>query len=239
MLAEYLAFHYLEPASLLPKGVPTPTGIRNFPLACARLLLAKSRRRPLRALDLGCAVGRSTFELARRVPEVVGIDYSRSFIRAAAKLRQKGKHPFRLLEEGKITKPLLARISPGISRKRVRFFTGDALRLPNHLGSFDLVLAANLMDRLHDPKMFLAEVLPRIVAPGGTVLLTSPYTWSTDFTPEHHWLRDSFASIQKILHPRFRLLHRQNLPFLLREHRRKFQFTFADATMWQRSPSSS
>jgi len=193
----------------------------------------------MRALDLGCAVGRASFELAKRVPQVVGIDYSRSFVRAATKLQRLGKHPFRILEEGKITKPCTVRLPPDIDRTRVRFFTGDALRLPKDLGTFDLVLAANLIDRLSNPLQFLTQILPGLVNPGGRVLLTSPYTWSTDFTPEDKWLRDSFPSIRKRLRPWFRLLHRQNLPFLLREHRRKFQHTFADATLWQRVfPSS-
>ena len=184
-------------------------------------------------------MGRSTFELARSASAVLGIDTSRSFIRAATRLQRSGKHPFRLLEEGKITQPCMARISPDIDRTRVRFFTGDALRLPRDLGAFDLVLAANLIDRLPDPRRFLTQVLPGLVSPGGRVLLTSPYTWITDFTPESKWLRDSFSSIHQLLRPRFLLLHRQNLPFLLREHRRKFQYTFAEATLWQRISTSS
>jgi putative 4-mercaptohistidine N1-methyltranferase len=233
-LAEYLAFHYLEPAELLPKGVPTPMGLTNFPKACARLLLSRSKNRSSRALDLGCAVGRSSFELAHKIPEVIGIDYSRSFIRAARQLQKKGKIRFRLLEEGKTTKPSFARVSSQIDRKRLCFQAGDALRIPKKLGTFDLVLAANLIDRLPEPQRFLKKVLPQLVRPGGTLLLTSPYTWSADFTPETKWLPDSFPTIQRSLRPHFRLLHRQNLPFLLREHRRKFQYTFADATLWQR-----
>jgi len=233
-LAEYLAFHYLEPADLLPKGVYALKGISNFPNACARLLLRHTPKQALRALDLGCAVGRSSFELARKIPEVIGIDYSRSFIRAAKQLQKKGKIRFPLLEEGKRTKPSFARVSSPIDRKRVIFQTGDALRIPKKLGTFDLVLAANLIDRLPDPQRFLKEVLSKLIRPGGTLLLTSPYTWSTDFTPETKWLQDSFPTIQRSLRPHFRLLHRQNLPFLLREHRRKFQYTFADATLWRR-----
>ena len=209
-------------------------GLTNFPKACARLLLSRSKNRSSRALDLGCAVGRSSFELAHKIPEVIGIDYSRSFIRAARQLQKKGKIPFRLLEEGKTTKPSFARVPSQIDRKRLCFQAGDALRIPKKLGTFDLVLAANLIDRLPEPQRFLKKVLPQLVRPGGTLLLTSPYTWSADFTPETKWLSDSFPTIQRSLRPHFRLLHRQNLPFLLREHRRKFQYTFADATLWQR-----
>jgi putative 4-mercaptohistidine N1-methyltranferase len=185
-------------------------------------------------LDLGCAVGRSSFELARIIPEVIGIDYSRSFIRAAKQLQKKGKIRFPLVEEGKLTRPSFARVSSPIARKRVCFQVGDALRIPKNLGTFDLVLAANLIDRLPEPKKFLKHILPSLVKPGGIVLLTSPYTWSSEFTPRSRWLNDSFSTIRMALRSSFRLLHRQNLPFLLREHRRKFQFTFADATIWQR-----
>ena len=233
-MAEYLAFHYLEPTDLLPKGVPAPKGLINFPKACARLLLSQSKNRTSRALDLGCAVGRSSFELAHKIPEVIGIDYSRSFIRAAKQLQKKGKIRFSLLEEGKTTKLSSARVSSQIDRDRLRFIAGDALRIPKKLGTFDLVLAANLIDRLPEPARFLKKVLPQLVRPGGILLLTSPYTWSSDFTPETRWLHDSFPTIQRSLRPHFRLIHRQNLPFLLREHRRKFQYTFADATLWRR-----
>lgn len=236
-MAEYLSFHYEEPSDLLPRGVHFPLSVNNFPAACARLLLSKAGGKPKRALDLGCAVGRATFELARRVPEVVGIDYSQSFIRAARKIQQSGKHPYRLFLEGQIRQPRVAKAPSKIDRQGVRFATGDALRLPPQLGTFDLVLAANLIDRLNQPARFLSQVLPKLVRPGGVVLLTSPYTWSTDFTPRHRWLRDSFSHVRNLLRHRFRLLHRQDLPFLLREHRRKFQYTFADATLWQRSSS--
>jgi hypothetical protein len=102
------------------------------------------------------------------------------------------------------------------------------------LGTFNLVLAANLVDRVKDPKKLLQKVMPPLVRPGGLLLLTSPYTWSEEFTPPSRWPEDSFPTIRKLLLPHFRLVRRQNLPFLLREHRRKFQLTFADATLWLR-----
>jgi len=188
----------------------------------------------VRALDLGCAVGRSSFELAGFVPTVVGIDFSRSFIRAAKKLQKEGEIKFRLLEEGNTTQTVVARVPPQIHRDRVSFHQGDALHLPKSLGSFDLVLAANLIDRLPDPKTFLSKLLPNLVSPKGHVLLTSPYTWTSEYTPKSKWFRDSFATLKRLLRPHFRLIHRQHLPFILREHHRKFQYTFADATIWQR-----
>jgi putative 4-mercaptohistidine N1-methyltranferase len=235
-LAEYLAFHYLEPRALFPGDRPVPLGIRNFPAACASLLLSEARRRKIRikrALDLGCAVGRASFELARKVPEVVGIDFSKTFIAAAEKFASAGMYCFRLREEGRLSRPWRALAPFRNIGDRVCFRPGDAMRLPE-LGTFDLVLAANLLDRVKDPKKLLRQVLPGLVRPGGLLLLTSPYTWSKEFTPRNRWLQDSFPAMRKILSPHFRLLRRQDLPFLLREHRRKFQLTFADATLWLR-----
>ena len=220
----------------MPGGGPPPFPIGNFPKACVALLLQEARRhrvRPGRALDLGSAVGRSSFELAQEVPEVVGIDFSKSFIRAARVLARRGSLRFRLKLEGKISRPAMVKVPAGKLRKRVRFHSGDALRLPP-LGKFDLVLAANLVDRVKDPKKLLQKVLSGLVRPGGLLLLTSPYTWSEEFTPCSRWLKESFSAIRKILSPHFRLLRRQDIPFLLREHRRKFQLSFADASVWQR-----
>ncbi len=169
---------------------------------------------------------------------MIGIDFSHSFIQAAQKIQKKGKLPFDLLEEGKKSRRSLAH-APAISiRQRVCFISGDALHLPKGLGTFDLLLAANLIDRLPHPKRFLSQILPSLVNSGGKVLLTSPYTWTTEYTPASRWLgspsTDSFSGLQKILRPSFRLIDRTNLPFLLRETRRKFQYTFADATIWQK-----
>jgi len=194
------------------------------------------KRTPDRALDLGCAVGRSSFELAGKVPEVVGIDFSKAFIRAAQAMAKHGFLRFSLKLEGDLRQTVKIRVPSKNLGKRVYFRSGDALKLPA-LGMFDLVLAANLVDRVKDPNRLLRKVLPALVRPGGLLLLTSPYTWSTEFTPHARWLGDSFSSIRKTLSPHFRLIRRQDLPFLLREHRRKFQLTFSDATLWLRTSS--
>ncbi|NDC01228.1 MAG: methyltransferase domain-containing protein, partial [Verrucomicrobia bacterium] len=52
--------------------------------------MRRGKPKSRRALDLGCAVGRSSFELAAKVPEVIAIDFSRAFIRAARKLAKNG-----------------------------------------------------------------------------------------------------------------------------------------------------
>ena len=68
-------------------------------------------------------------------------------------------------------------------RSKVHFQQGDACNLDPNLGQFGCVLAANLICRLPEPMSFL-EALPRLVVPGGIVVITSPYTWMKDYTPE-------------------------------------------------------
>ena len=64
LLAQYLAFHYLgDQPDYLPYH-PLPDGVLCYPGRCADWL---NRACGLhgRALDLGCAVGRASFELSR------------------------------------------------------------------------------------------------------------------------------------------------------------------------------
>ena len=90
LLSEYLLFHYGAPEQVLPHSFG-PADALEFPVRCARDCVDAARLpERARALDLGCAVGRSAFELARHCSEVVGIDYSNRFIEVANRLREQG-----------------------------------------------------------------------------------------------------------------------------------------------------
>jgi putative 4-mercaptohistidine N1-methyltranferase len=242
LLAEYLLFHYGTEAELLP----WPFGPRealDFPV---RSVTGTFEPLPPegRALDLGCAVGRSSFELARHCRAVVGIDFSHRFIEAARALQQHGVHPYERIDEGVLTTPLLARVPAGIDRSRVQFETGDATHLRPDLGLFDAVLAANLLCRLPDPRRCLAR-LPSLVKPGGQLVLTTPMTWMDDYTPREQWLGGyerkgqriaTLDGIREMLEPAFELIRTTDLPLLIREHTRKYQWTVTQASLWRRRP---
>src|SRR4051812_27521828 len=89
-LSEYLLLHYAKSPQILPSGLVN-TAVLNFPSRCVSESL-DTKRLPTdaRGLDLGCAVGRSAFELARHCREVIGIDYSKRFIQTANLLKSKG-----------------------------------------------------------------------------------------------------------------------------------------------------
>ena len=241
-LSEYLLFHYGSPDQILPFPFG-PSDAVDFPVRCVRECL-DTKRLPsnARALDLGCAVGRSTFDLARFCEHVIGIDSSRRFVEAADHLRRDGVLSFRYLEAGALTKAAVASVPRAIDRRRVKFEIGDAQNLRADLGEFDVVLMANLIDRLQDPAACLSCLL-RLIRPGGQLIITSPYTWLTEYTPREKWLGGyeeegvavtTLAALQNILAPNFSLTFRKDLPFLIREHARKFQWSVAEATGWIR-----
>jgi len=240
--SEYLLLHFGTPERLLPYNFG-PAGALDFPVRCVAECLDVARLpAKARALDLGCAVGRSSFELARHCWEIRGIDYSHRLITAARHLQEHGTLDFCYPEEGDLTLSSPAVVPAEIDRKRVTFETGDAEDLPPGLGSFDVVLMANLIDRLREPRRCLRQ-LPGLIKPNGQLILTSPYTWLTEFTPRENWLGGfarkgqpvkSFETLKEILEPDFRLILRKDLPFLIREHARKFQWGVAEATVWVR-----
>ncbi len=238
LLEQYLIFHYAAGAEQFPYYFGGGDAL-DFPRRCALDGPDWTRLQgPVRALDLGCAVGRSSFELARRCEEVVGIDYSQAFIDAAERMKEDGCHVATRLEEGSATTELEVTIDAEIDRSRVHFEQGDAQMIRAGIGQFDLVIACNLICRLAEP-MCLLERLPKLVKPDGQLFMTTPFTWLEEYTPSENWLgdgaNDSFAGLRKALEPEFRLDACWDMPFLIREHARKFQYSIAQASRWIRA----
>lgn len=236
-VSQYLSFHYGEEYF----GVP------NYPRVCAErcLALAGDAGR-LRALDLGCAVGRTTLELARSFREVVGVDLSSRFIEAARELQDQGELIYHLVEEGDIARPTTARLEDlGLAEvaSRVTFEVADAAALPDHHTGYDLVFAGNLIDRLHDPGAFL-EGIGQCLNPGGYLVISSPYTLLEAFTPRENWIGGFYREGKPVtvlegmkhsLEPRFEPVGEpEDIPFVIRETRRKFQHTIAQLTAWRK-----
>lgn len=237
LLSEYAEFHYGDEYH----GVP------NFPRAVAELAIAAMGERPARtALDLGCATGRTSFELARHFDKVTGIDFSARFIGAGVQLAEKGTLRYTLADEGELVsyhERRLGQLGLEPVRAKVEFFQGDACNLKPQFAGYDLVVAANLIDRLYSPGRFLDSIHTRI-RPGGLLVITSPYTWLEEHTPRAEWIggfkRDgetvtTLDGLEAILGRHFRLVGAPRaVPFVIRETRRKFQHTLSEATVWER-----
>jgi putative 4-mercaptohistidine N1-methyltranferase len=187
-------------------------------------------------------VGAITFQLARKYRDVVGIDFSRRFIAAARQLQRTGRMTYERIEEGQLTTRQVARVPADIDRSRAHFEVGDATALRDDIGTFDLIVMANLLDRLPDPLRCLRR-LASITHPRGRVVISSPYTWLAEYTPRRKWLGGvmrggkplrTHDSIVRAMSPHFTLTRRIDIPFTIRDHARKFQWAVADATIWER-----
>ena len=240
MVSMYAEFHYGD----------TALGVPNFPQAMAQRAIDAHRRHGNgaagRALDLGCATGRASFELARVFDKVVGIDFSARFIQMGLRLAETGAIRYTLPEEGELVSYRERRLdSLGLAEtaQRVEFWQGDACNLKDIFSGFDLILAANLIDRLYAPRRFLAGVAARL-NPGGLLVLASPYTWLKEYTQRSEWIggfkRDgeshtTLDGLKEILGRDFTLIDApQAVPFVIRETRRKHQHTLSEVTVWKR-----
>jgi demethylmenaquinone methyltransferase/2-methoxy-6-polyprenyl-1,4-benzoquinol methylase len=100
-----------------------------------------------RVLDVGCGTGFATEGLLQYTDDVHGLDQSAHQMEKA--FRKFGK------------------------RDRVRFYRGDAERLPFRDGSFDAVWSSGSIEYWPNPVAALEE-FRRVVRPGGPVLVVGP-----------------------------------------------------------------
>lgn len=225
-------------------------GVPNFPRHIAQLASETAlalKKNTHRALDLGCAVGRATFELARTFDYAVGLDFSVRFNRMGVQLKEQGTAKYSVVEEGDILSEhevTLQQLNLEQVKDKVEFHQGDACNLDPRYSNYDLVLASNLIDRLYEPEAFLRMIHERI-APGGLLAISSPNTWTEEFTPRQFWLggfKDqngnpvyTLDSLKRILGANFRLVRGPTMaPMVLRETRQKFQHSLTEITVWEK-----
>jgi len=231
-VSEYLEFHYGDEY----------LGVSNFSAKIARIALSFSAGTPQkRALDIGCAVGRCSFELARVFEEVTGIDFSARFIKSAVQMQKSGALRYKIKKEGDYQESKEAfadefGFDPEVLG-RVQFWQGDACNLKPHFVGYDLIVAANLIDRLYEPKKFLQSIHERLNN-GGVLVLASPYSWDESFTSKDKWLcgeSGSFAVIYEILSEHFVPIGEPlDVEFVIRESERKYQHTVSQVSAWKR-----
>ena len=236
-ISQYLEFHYGDEYFSVP----------NFPKACVdKIFELTSDQKFERAFDIGCAVGRSSFELARRVPYIDALDFSTRFIRNALDLREHGQLRYLITDEGELTSLRQANLNElGLheTAERVHFSQGDASNLKPLYKDYDLVFAGNLIDRLSQPAKFLNTMHDRI-RENGFLVLTSPYTWLTEYTEKQNWIggykvngenMTTLDGLHQILEEHFELFcDPVDIPFVIRETARKHQHTIAQMTLWKK-----
>ena len=221
--------------------------IENYPEKIAQISLAKMQgRSKKRALNLGCKVGRSTFELAVEFDSVTGLDATARTIKIAVDMKDKGYALYALPKEGEIytfhEKRLTDLGLDGV-RDKVEFYQADASNLIERHKDYDLILIDNLIDRIYDPKKLLNNVHNR-VNPGGLLLISSTYDWQKKHTEKQKWVGGfkeagenviSLEGLKQLLEPHFKFMGEpMDIPYVIRETTRKYQHCIAELTIWER-----
>ena len=236
LLSEYAEFHYGDSYLDVP----------NFPKALADIAIAAMGDQPMgRALDIGCAVGRSSFDLAKEFDHVTGIDFSARLINLGVQLQRQGVIRYSIVDEGELAlykERRLTGFSDQATAEKIEFMQGDACNLKEHYKGYDLVLAANLIDRLYQPSLFLETIHERMNV-GGILMITSPYTWLEEHTDKENWVGGrkvdgenvtTLDGLKAMLAPHFDLEQGPiAVPFVIRETSRKFQHTLSEASLWR------
>ncbi len=138
-------------------------------------------------LDVGCSVGRATFELAARTDDLVlGVDLNLAMLAVARRVALAGRVEHALRRLGIVYDQRGFDVDLG-HRDRVDFWACDAMALPFDDASLDGAVSFNVADCIASPLAHLIEI-GRVLRPGGEVALTTPYDWSENVTPVEAWI---------------------------------------------------
>jgi SAM-dependent methyltransferase len=128
-----------------------------------------------RLLDLGCGGGRHAYEAIRRGARVTALDASEAELKDVSTLMSE-----------------LTREGDGETDGSGAVVCADALAIPFRDGSFDRVIAAEVLEHLSRDQVAMAE-LARVLRPGGSLAVTVPR-----FGPEAvNWaLSEAYHSVE-------------------------------------------
>lgn len=140
------------------------------------------------ALDVGCAVGRLSFELSKTHEHVIGLDTSIAFIRKAREILTRKQLTFDLIVEGHLTEPRSYRFDDNQDFSRVDFIVADALALPFRERTFATAAAINLLEKVPDPLKHLAEINRVLRDRSAMFLFSDPFSWDEAVSPPERWL---------------------------------------------------
>ncbi|MDN5099900.1 5-histidylcysteine sulfoxide synthase [Aliarcobacter butzleri] len=152
-----------------------------------------------KALDLGCCVGRTSFELAKIYDEVLGIDFSANYINIGVKLKLYDFVNYKIKKQDKTFEERAISLNDFDLEKvkdKVSFMQGDACNLKEIYKDFDLIFYSSLIDKLYYPKKFLEDVSRRINKNGFFVFLSS-HDWFNEHINENNLFLE-FELLDKI-----------------------------------------
>jgi putative 4-mercaptohistidine N1-methyltranferase len=246
MVLKEIDSHYPEDAGLVAGTQP----FAKLSAAAVTDVVERLGKTAGRVLDLGCSVGRRTFELASTFDECVGIDRTARYIKAAVRLQDGEMVRYTVPMDGSINsfhEVSLKTLGMEAAAGKVQFWQNDAQNLDaKKFGDFDVVVAANVIEQLAEPKAFLAQI-HEFVKPGGLLVLSSTYNWDEDVTASENMIGgykcptsgenvSTVAGVEELLKGSFVRVESEtsDIAAVQRSTLRSMQYDLAEMTVWER-----
>ncbi len=139
------------------------------------------------AIDLGCSVGRNSFEIASRTNRLtLGVDLNFSMLRMATQILRKGSVQYPQRKGGVVYDDIEFHVD--FERADlVDFWACDATRLPFADETFSRCNCMNTLDSVTSPYALLQSIA-RILSVNGLATLACPYDWSSSVTAIESWI---------------------------------------------------
>ncbi|WP_425503938.1 5-histidylcysteine sulfoxide synthase [Cerasicoccus frondis] len=170
---------------------PEALGIENYAEKIAQICLDRmTKNERNHALEIGCKVGRTSFELAAGFQHVLGLDPTARTIRIGVEMVDKGYTQWEIKSEGEIVdfrQAHLKDIGLDHARSKVEFMQADLSNMKDLYRGYDLILLNCILERSYDPARFLENVHERINE-GGLLVIASTNDWDTAHTQQDKWL---------------------------------------------------
>lgn len=182
-LSIYLDAHWADHATPPPAGIHQALDEFGGDHLIKRLMNSCRGQRVERAVELGCGPGRGVYELAQAAERVVGVDAQLAALRRARRILDGEAVEYGRRIVGRHY--AAARIVAPARVENVTLVCADALDPPLVPQSFDRVVALNVVDAVVSPPQLIA-VVDGLCAPGGEVILASPYAWQSGIVADEH-----------------------------------------------------
>jgi 5-histidylcysteine sulfoxide synthase/putative 4-mercaptohistidine N1-methyltranferase len=198
-----------------------------------------------KVLDLGCGVGRLSFELAKKTSHVDGIDFTARHIQHCLDLKEQGQLRYAMPTQGEIFdfhEVTLENLGFEQSPENLHFAQGDGLNLKPQFGDYDLAICHRVIEYSYQPQELLQQ-LSRRMKPGGVVVLGSSYAWDVSITDVPHWIGgfkrngenlSSEAHLFEIMSAEFDLLQETKVTSQFELDQRTSQTANNHITIWRK-----
>ena len=196
-------------------------------------------------LDLGCGVGRLSFELSKTANHVDGIDFTARHIQHCLDLKEQGQLRYAMPTQGDIFdfhEVTLENLGFEQSPENLHFAQGDGLNLKPQFGDYDLAICHRVIEYSYQPQELLQQ-LSRRIKPGGVVVLGSSYAWDVTITDLPYWIGgfkrngenlSSEAHLFEIMSAKFDLLQETQVTSQFELDQRTSQTANNHITIWRK-----